>query len=823
MSNNTVWNCANWGICVVSAGSVGNQNVTIQNNVVRDLVFGDGVTVSGCSGLTISGNIFINPDAGYYPIYLYDSTNVILSDNFVTNASANAALIEADASVTGIINAQNGIFLAGAYSFVNRLSNLVLSDPANGGASTQASQQVGLSGDNSWILSPVGNGYCALICAGNGLALGVNGSMASNAPVVMETYTGSKSQLWALAPVSNLYVALTNALSGMAVQVQSSVAGLGVVQAPFNGSANQQWFLDVLNLPICAWDPQAASGANPYTGSLTGTWENADWSAAPTGQSSPVAWSEGNNALFAANAGSGTPAFTVTMNTGHNVAGIYNGSASTGPCTVTLNGIGTITNNAGMVFDTISPGTTTISNVIAGSGGITVEGSGLLKLSGSNTYSGATTISSSAAFPTAGYNLTVMNYGFETPTVTTYVHQSPIDSGNHTQNFAATPGIGWTFSGAAGIDCNASKTFYPVNAPNGTQAAFVQGGGAAIFQSINFPSTGSYQLTWYSIGRGGFYGPQKLILEIDGNPIESFIPVQTAWTSYTSSGVSLTAGAHTVSFQGTASSDLSSCIDNVQIIALQEGVIPTDPGMGDVNGTLVLASIGSINNSSAISIAAGATFDVSAITSYVLSSSTTLIASGAGTTTGSTAAAINGASGGTISLGSQPISLTFTPTTFTGDTTHPALYIAQGTLSLNSNGFTVNNASGTALGAGTYRLVQQVSGSIASSGGYPVNVTGSGLVGIDTASVQVSSGNVNLVVTAPVAPIIQTTMQSGSSLIFKWSTITNQMYRIQSTTNLAPADWTNLSSVVTATNSTATISEPIGTNSQQFYRVVLLP
>jgi len=479
-----------------------------------------------------------------------------------------------------------------------------------------------------------------------------------------------------------------------------------------------------------------------------------------------------------------------------------------------------------MVFDTTSPGTTTVSSVIAGSGGITVEGGGMLTLSASNTYTGATTISSAAAFPAEGYNLTVINYSFETPTVATYVYQSPVPSGSHMQNFAATSGIGWTFSGGAGIDCNASKTFYPVNAPNGAQAAFLQDSGSAISQSISFPSTGSYKVSWSSVGRGGTYGPKQLELLIDGSVIGSvFTPRQSAWTSYTSPSVSLAGGNHSVEFRGTTngSGDLSSCIDDVQMVALQAGVIPSGPGMGNVTGTLALGSTGSINNSSAISIAAGATFDVSAIASYLLSSNTAFIASGAGTTTGSTAAAINGALGGSVSLRSQPILLTFTPTTFTGDTTHPALYIAQGTSSLNGNPFTVNNASGTALGAGAYRLVQQATGNVASSGTYPVSVTGAGLVGLDAASIQVSGENVNLVVAAPAAPTFQGATKSGSSLTFTWSAIANRTYQIQSTSNLAPAKWTNLSSVVTATNSTMTLSEPIGTNRQQFYRVVLLP
>ena len=163
------------------------------------------------------------------------------------------------------------------------------------------------------------------------------------------------------------------------------------------------------------------------------------------------------------------------------------------------------------------------------------------------------------------------------------------------------------------------------------------------------------------------------------------------------------------------------------------------------SGVLALATNGSIGNSSNINLAAGATFDVSGLNSstYTLGGSTrTLAAGGNGTGIGTSAAAINGAADGTVSLSSQPIALTFTPTSFNGDASHPSLYISQGTLSLNGNSFAVNNASGTALGAGTYVLVQQASGNITSAGSYGVTVTGSGIVPGGTALISVNGGAV---------------------------------------------------------------------------------
>jgi hypothetical protein len=67
-----------------------------------------------------------------------------------------------------------------------------------------------------------------------------------------------------------------------------------------------------------------------------------------------------------------------------------------------------------------------------------------------------------------------------------------------------------------------------------------------------------------------------------------------------------------------------------------------------------------------------------------------------------------------VNLGSQPITLTY-------DGSDPALYISQGTLSLNGNTFTVNTAS--PLAVGSYVIVQQASGNITSAGSYAVSGT----------------------------------------------------------------------------------------------------
>lgn len=107
-------------------------------------------------------------------------------------------------------------------------------------------------------------------------------------------------------------------------------------------------------------------------------------------------------------------------------------------------------------------------------------------------------------------------------------------------------------------------------------------------------------------------------------------------------------------------------------------------------GTVRLGAGGSISSAASISIAAGATFDVSAFTSYALSGSNGLSAAGT-----AVAATLKGAV--TVSLGSQPIRLTY-------DGANPALTVSQGALQLSGNPFTVV-VPGPALTWGLYTLV----------------------------------------------------------------------------------------------------------------------
>ena len=154
-----------------------------------------------------------------------------------------------------------------------------------------------------------------------------------------------------------------------------------------NAGAAQTW-----------WDPQAKGAGGP----TNGIWESAGWSTSSSGQTAPTNWIENTAAFFAVGTTGSTPAFTVTMNSSHTVAGIFNGDIRL-PCTVTVNGAGSMIMPASTQqgFYIISPGITTVNVPLFGTNTTLItEETGELILNGTNTYSGGTQLGF-----TSGHNL----------------------------------------------------------------------------------------------------------------------------------------------------------------------------------------------------------------------------------------------------------------------------------------------------------------------------------------------------------------------------------------------------------------------------------
>ncbi len=84
-----------------------------------------------------------------------------------------------------------------------------------------------------------------------------------------------------------------------------------------------------------------------------------------------------------------------------------------------------------------------------------------------------------------------------------------------------------------------------------------------------------------------------------------------------------------------------------------------------------------------------------------------------------------------------------------------------------------------------------------------------------------SSAAVLTVMGAP--PVFQSVALGGGMLSLAWSAVPSLTYQVQSTTNLVSGTWVNTGSVITATDFSVSASYGIGSASQQFYRVLLLP
>jgi autotransporter-associated beta strand protein len=268
---------------------------------------------------------------------------------------------------------------------------------------------------------------------------------------------------------------------------------------------------------IFSWDPQGTTGANPYTGSMSGTWENNAWAYGyGAGQASPVGWTDGKAACFGVHAGSGTPAYTVTMNSSHVVAGFFDGGLSgVNASDVTISGSGIINLASGpQALDAANGGDGSsaylrIYCTIAGNGMLYPEGNGQSFLHGTNTYTGGTQLgypgvpfsgtvnfNNGAAFgvgsiilSNAGTGGTLMLEGTAAVTVT-----NPVTVGSAVVNNIVGNAAGLTFSGNWSMGANlltlgtgsaAGNQTIISGVMSGTAGLTVQGSGTLVLSGVN--------------------------------------------------------------------------------------------------------------------------------------------------------------------------------------------------------------------------------------------------------------------------------------------------------------------------------------------------
>ena len=361
-------------------------------------------------------------------------------------------------------------------------------------------------------------------------------------------------------------------------------------------------------------------------------------------------------------------------------------------------------NKASFLLTISNDGAAAINGIISGSSGLTKSGTGLLTLGGLNSYSGNTLVNAGTLIASGTIN------GGGTVTVAS---GATLD----VERANVTSGKNWNVSGTVSSGSGFYQTLGNLTLNSGTLTGTGSDNAQYGFYTINLTNyvtaTGNSQIV--APGHFTFQGTGSVTCNVvnasDTLTIASILTNATGTAGLTKIGSGL-----------------------LTLNATNTYVGPTTISAG----TLALGSTGLLAAASSVSLAAGATFDVSgrgASATYTLGSSATLTASGTGTVGGTSAAAIKGGATGRISLGSRPITLTY-------DGSHPALYISQGTLVLNGNAFTVNSA--LPLPVGTYPIVQQASGNITNSG--TLTVSGTAIDSNAVASIQVSGGNVNLVI-----------------------------------------------------------------------------
>jgi hypothetical protein len=154
---------------------------------------------------------------------------------------------------------------------------------------------------------------------------------------------------------------------------------------------------------------------------------------------------------------------------------------------------------------------------------------------------------------------TIADAGFETPAVGSGYVYNP-------------SGTGWTFTAGtpfgSGVAGNGSAfTSGNPAAPQGTQVAFLQAT-STISQSVAGWSAGTYTISFSAAQRENWqHGGQNFQVLVDGAVVGTFMPSGIGYATYSTDPFTVTAGAHTITFQGLDSvgGDNTAFIDNVQL------------------------------------------------------------------------------------------------------------------------------------------------------------------------------------------------------------------------------------------------------------------
>jgi hypothetical protein len=83
--------------------------------------------------------------------------------------------------------------------------------------------------------------------------------------------------------------------------------------------------------------------------------------------------------------------------------------------------------------------------------------------------------------------------------------------------------------------------------------------------------------------------------------------------------------------------------------------------------------------------------------------------------------------------------------------------------------------------------------------------------------------NVSITALPSIPPVFYSLNMHGNAFALTWSAVPGQNHQLQYKTSLSDTNWVNLGGYITASNTTVSASDPIASNRQRFYRVVLVP
>ena len=210
----------------------------------------------------------------------------------------------------------------------------------------------------------------------------------------------------------------------------------------------------------------------------------------------------------------------------------------------------------GVVVGSFTPSGTSYQSFITD--GFTITGgSHTVTFQGLDSFAGNYTAFIDGVAATRASKSSIADGGFD---------QVSVGAGQFQYRPASSP---WTFSGSAGISANNSGfTSGNPAAPDGTQVAFLQKTGS-FSQSVSNWAAGSYVLTFNAAQRGNSgISRQDFRVLVDGVVVGSFTPSGTSYQSFSTAVFNVTAGSHTITFQGlnSAGGDNTAFVDAVALV-----------------------------------------------------------------------------------------------------------------------------------------------------------------------------------------------------------------------------------------------------------------